>query len=217
MRWVAYGAPAYEELRRVIGRVKAADPMAPVTLIVPSNLCGTIARRTLAATLRDEGRRGVAGLTILTLDRLAELVAAPQLTAAGRRPATAPVLAAAWRRELAADARSFEPVAQHPATVRALAEAHRALRDLSAAALDGLAATGTLPADVVELHRRVADRLAGRWYDVHDLRAAARRLLDERATPTLGQLGTVVLFLPQDLDRAPESSARRWPGPVPRR
>src|SRR4051794_9099462 len=107
VHWVAYGAVAYAELRRVVGVSKAADPMAPVTLIVPSNLCGTIARRTLAATMGG----GVAGLAVLTLDRLAELVAAPRLTAGGRRPTTAPVLTAAWRRELTADPRSFESVA----------------------------------------------------------------------------------------------------------
>jgi hypothetical protein len=166
VRWVAYGAPAYDELRRVVAAAKADDALAPVTLVVPSNLAGTIARRTLARMRRPGGGTGVAALTVLTVDRLAELVASPALVARGRRPATAPVLAAAWRQELADDARSFGPVAEHPATVRALVDAYRALRDVSPEARGAVAATGQLPRDVVTLFEGAATRLDARWYDV---------------------------------------------------
>jgi len=72
----AYGAAAYDVLREVIERVKRDDPLAPVTLIVPSNLAGTVARRTLATTTTAHGV-GIAGLAVLTVDRLADLLAAP--------------------------------------------------------------------------------------------------------------------------------------------
>jgi len=56
-----------------------------VSVLVPTHLCGVIARRILAQGVA--GRPGVAGLSVLTVDRLAELIAAPALTglADGRR------------------------------------------------------------------------------------------------------------------------------------
>ena len=75
--------------------------MAPVTIVVPTNVAGIVARRHLAAGVGD-GRPGVAALDVTTLDRLAERLAAPSL--APRRPVTPPVLAAAWRSALATGA-----------------------------------------------------------------------------------------------------------------
>ncbi len=190
----AYGRAAQDLLTQLVVTAKADDPLAEVTILVPTNLCGTLARRALA-----RHRSGVAGLTVLTVDRLAELLAAPTLVAQQRRPTTGPVLSAAWRQALRDDAGLFDPVAQHPATVTALVGAHRQLRDLSATALDAVATSGPLPSDVVRLHRQVVRALADRWYDATDLRAAAVEAL--ATSPALDALGTVVLYLLQDLDR----------------
>ncbi len=206
VRSTAYGSAAYASLRAVVGEAKRHDAMAPVTVVVPSNIVGIIARRTLASTLTpasdDRGARGVAGITMLTLDRLAELVAAPALAAAGRRPATAPVLTTAWQRELASDPLSFAPVADHPATVTALVEAHRRLRDVSPEALERIAAVDRLREHTVSLFGRVVARLAPAFYDVHDLRGVAAASLEAGTAPSVDELGTVVVFLPQDLDRS---------------
>lgn len=200
-----YGAPAYEVLRDVVEAIKHDDPLAPFTLIVPTNIAGITARRALAATTTSFGI-GIAGLTVLTLDRLAELVAAPTLTADGRRPATGPVLSAAWRAALRDDAGLFAEVADHPATVTALVNAHRQVRDLSDGARAMIASSGMpLPADVIRLHNQVMARLSDRWYDSADLRTAAARETD--AGPA--DLGAVVLFLPQDLDQASCHLVRR--------
>jgi ATP-dependent helicase/nuclease subunit A len=188
-----YGAAAYVALGEVVAAAKGDDPLAPVTLVVPTNLCGVVARRVLARGYRD-GRPGVAGLSVATLPRLAERLAAPGLSAAGRRPLTTPVLGAAWRRALAADPGPLEPVARHPATVWALVEAYRALRDLSDGALDAVAGTSALCGHVIGLYRRVAGMLAVGWYDTVDL---LREAAQAEAPP-----GTVVVFLPQDLDRS---------------
>jgi len=174
--WTGYGAAAYEALRGVVGEVKGDDPLAPVSVLVPTHLCGVIARRVLAWGVG--GRAGVAGLSVLTVDRLAELIAAPALTGAGRRPATNPVVAAAWRRALAESAGPFAPVAAHPATVQALAAAHRELREVDQAALDAIAGCGEpVATDLVRLHRRVTGLLAADWYDTTDLRRAAASVL----------------------------------------
>src|ERR1019366_5762038 len=99
--WTSYGAPAHDALGLAVAEAKDGDPLAPVSVLVPANLCGVAARRVLARGVA--GRGGVAGLSVLTVDRLAERIAAPALTGAGRRPATNAVLAAAWRRALAED------------------------------------------------------------------------------------------------------------------
>ena len=207
--WTGYGGLAYGALRQVVGEVKADDPLAPVSVLVPSHLCGVIARRVLARGVG--GRPGIAGLSVLTVDRLAERVAAAELTGAGRRPATSPVVAAAWRRALAEDAGVFAPVAAHPATVRALAAAHRELREVDKAGLDAIAACGEpVAGDLVRLHRRVAGLLAADWYDPSDLRRAAAAVL--RGQPSQGrEVGVAVVFLPQELSPSATAMLRELP------
>ena len=56
-----YGRGALEALRSTVARVKHDDPMAPVTLLLPNNIAGIVARRHLAAGLTG-GTTGVAGL-----------------------------------------------------------------------------------------------------------------------------------------------------------
>ena len=162
-------------------RGKTGDPLAPVTVLVPTQLCGVAARRALAHGVGE--RAGVAGLSVLTVDRLAERIAAPALVGSGRRPATGPVLAAAWRRALDEDPGVFGPVAGHRSTVRALAEAHRELREVDAAALDVIAGSREpIAVDLVRLHRRVVTLLAADWYDTKDLRETATATLRRRAS-----------------------------------
>ena len=77
----AYGVAALEKLRAVVAGLKADDPMKPVTLLLPNNLAGVVARRFLALT-------GIAGIYLATLPRLAEQLAAGVCShRAARRPA----------------------------------------------------------------------------------------------------------------------------------
>jgi predicted nucleic acid-binding Zn ribbon protein len=153
----------------VLSGLKCNDPLRTVTILVPNQKFGVAVRRFLARGI--DGRAGVAGLSVLTVDRLAEQVATPTLVGSGRRPATDAVIAAAWRRALDEEPGSFALVATHPATVRALAAAHRELQEIDDAAHDAIAQCGNpVTADLVRLHRRVVQVLAGSWYDVTDLR-----------------------------------------------
>ncbi|MEV6487492.1 PD-(D/E)XK nuclease family protein [Actinoplanes sp. NPDC051633] len=172
--WTDHGRLAYGALRSAVAALKRDDPMAPVTVLVRTNLTGTHVRRALAHGVG--GGPGIAVLDVLTVDRLAERIGAPVMAGSGRRPATRPVLAAAWRRALQIDPGHFGPVAGHPATVRALAAAHTQLREVDEPGLDKIAAAGPISADLVRLHRIVEDTLAADWYDVVDLRAIARDL-----------------------------------------
>jgi len=105
-----YGNEALQRLTTAVPDLKSDDPMAPVTILVPNNIAGIVARRHLAAGL-DDGSSGVAAVEITTLPRLAERLAAHTL--APRRPATRTVTAA-WRIALSEPPDIFEPVPDHP-------------------------------------------------------------------------------------------------------
>lgn len=201
----AYGAAALECLEAVVARLKADDPMTPVTLLLPNNLAGVIARRHLA-------RSGVAGLYLATLERLAEQLAAGVLSP--RRPATRPIVAATWRTALSKAPGIFEEVAEHPSTIQALASAHRELRDLTDPALEKVTHASTLGPDLVRLHRHVTTELAADWYDETDLlRAAATRLAASPAV--VGELGALVLFFRRSSPSPRQPSSRRSARPRP--
>ncbi|WP_238176697.1 PD-(D/E)XK nuclease family protein [Kribbella albertanoniae] len=188
----AYGAAALDRLHAVVTRLKADDPMAPVTLLLPNNLAGVVARRYLATT-------GIAGLFLATLERLAEQLAASVLSP--RRPATRPIVAATWRTALSKAPGIFQDVADHPSTIQALASAHRELRDLSEPALDKVAGASVLGPDLVRLHRQIRSDLGTDWYDETDLLRAASARVD--AEPEIvRELGALVLYLPQELTQA---------------
>lgn len=201
--WSAYGRPAVEALHARVATAKRGDPLRPVTIVVPTNYVGVSVRRLLASGelgATSSAGAGLVGVTLLTVYRLAELLGAPRLAAAGRRPVSTPVLAAAVRRALPTDAGRFAPVAEHPATQAALVGAYRELSDLSEASLTRLAATGQRAAEVVALHRRVRTLLAADWYAEADLMAAATDALQGRA-PVLDDVGTLLVHLPQKLSR----------------
>lgn len=188
----AYGRPATELLTAQVRAIKGGDPLAPVTVVVPSNYAAVATRRALAAQ-----PRGVANVSFLTLYRLAERLGAPALAAAGRRPISAPVLVQATRAALAAEPGVFALVADHPATELALAGAARELAGLTDGALDGVAAGSARAADVVRIARRVRAGLSPAWHDEHDLVAAATSAVRDGA-----DVGPVVVHLLQELSPA---------------
>jgi ATP-dependent helicase/nuclease subunit B len=200
----AYGRAAVESLRHVVSEFKHDDPMAPVTVLVPNNVAGIIARRHLAAGLAGRGN-GVAGLYVSTLARLAEQIASPSLHP--RRPATNAIAAAAWRAALDETPGCFERVKEHPATIRALTNAHRQLRDLSQAAREKARHATTLSPDLLRLHESVSSRLAEEWYDTTDLLMTAAALIEHHPAHAL-EYGGIVLYLPQELSQAEAAFAR---------
>src|SRR5688500_12252640 len=104
VRYTPYGRPAVELVHARIAEAKRGDRLRPVRVLVPTIYVGVSVRRLLASGRLGAltgGQAGVAGLTLLTLYRLAELLGAPRLAAAGRRPVSTAVMAAAVRRALA--------------------------------------------------------------------------------------------------------------------
>jgi RecB family exonuclease len=194
----SYGAPALRALRDAVATAKAADPLAPVTVVVSSNPSGVAARRQLgrgAAGPIWGTTPGLAGVTFVTPYRLAELLGSSRLAAAGRRPVSTPVIAAAVRRVLATEPGVFADVATHPTTEQRLVAAHRELSELGADSLTALGRTSRRAADVVRIHRATGALLASGWFQEQDLAAAAVEAV--LADPgTLRSFGPVVVHLP---------------------
>lgn len=199
---VPYGPAAAAALHRCVAAAKAGDPLAPVTVVVPSNYVGVAARRHLASAHSGGigGRgEGVAGVMFATPYRLAELLGAPVLAAAARRPVSTPVVAAALRRALAEEPGIFADVSEHAATEEALVGAYRELSAASASARAAVAAASRRAADVVRICALAREHLSAGWYDEADLVAAACDALPGGAMTA--ELGAVVVYLPQDTNR----------------
>lgn len=179
----AYGRPATELLAARIASVKSGDPLAPVTVVVPSNYAAVSTRRALAAR-----PGGVANVDFVTLYRLAERLGGRALAAAGRRPVNAPVLGQAVRAILTRDPGVFSPVAGHPATELALVSAVRELAAVAEPQLDSLAEAGPRAADVVRIARSVRAGLSGEWFDEHDLVRSATEAADALDSPVIVHL-----------------------------
>ena len=189
---VGFGADARGALGDIVRRVKAEDPLAPVTVIVPSNYTGLSLRRALGAR-----SGGIAVLEMLTMADLAERIGGPSLQREARRPASDMVVAAAVRIALHEDPGPFGPVAEHHQTTEALSRAHRELRDLSAHQLDAVARTSPRASGVVDICRRVRASLRQGWYDESDLMSAAAEGLDELPS----ELGSISVYLPRRLNQ----------------
>ncbi len=193
----AYGPPAHEALAEAVARAKQGDPLAAVTVVVPANTVGVAARRRLGRH-GTGGRRGIAGARFVTPYGLAELVGAHRAAGARLRPVSTPAIAGAVRAALRSDPGHFAGVHTHPATERALVQAHRELSELTPAALDRLAAASTRAADVVRVHRQVRLALDSRFSNEQSLVDAAVEVLRKGEFPA-AELGRLVLFLPQAL------------------
>ena len=140
VRLVPYGPPARAALTEVIAGAKHNDPLAPVTVVVPSNYAGLALRRALAvSTLPGSSQPGLVNVRFMVLARVIELVGAPRLAARGRRPLTAPYRAEAVRAAVEANPGPFADVALLGSTERSLQSTFHDLSDLPTAALDALA------------------------------------------------------------------------------
>lgn len=199
VEWAPYGRRAAHALRAAVLEAKGTDPLAPVTVVVPSNQVGVAARRLLGSGELGPsagGSAGIAAVSFLTVYRLAELLGAARLAAQGRRPVSVPVIACALRGALNDEPGIFAPVAGQAATEDALVSAYRELRDIPGTVLERLAAQSRRAADVVRLCRAARRRLQAEFSDEEDLMEAAVQVVRSATSPQL-ELGRVVVYLPQ--------------------
>ena len=190
---VAYGRAASEALAAGVTSAKAAGPLVPVTVIVPSNFVGLSARRLLGSgALEHGGKGGVANVSFVTPFRLAEMTAADLLLE--QQPITNPVLGAAVRQVLAKDPDVYRPVAQHEATEAALAALFAELSNVDEAGLESISEEGSTAALLaVKFYRRIAAQLDG-FHTEHDLATAAADRPD--LADRLSSFGHLIWYLP---------------------
>lgn len=191
-----YGRPAAAKLAELIHHLKAGDPLAPVTVVAPTNACGLASRRALAI----DGE-GIAAVNFIRLYDLAErLVGAKMAHRHGRRPLSDRVLSAAVRNTLAVAPGLFEATARHPATEQALVSCYKELKEIPDPALDSLASQSSRAADAVRICRTVRSGLKAQWYDGADLiESAIERIESGDAALALAETGHLIVYLPQSL------------------
>ncbi len=191
MQFVEHGPPAREVLREAVREAKGPDPLAPVTVVVPSTYAGLALRRELARP------DGLVNVRFLALARLAELLGAPALAEQRRRPLTRPLRAEAVRAVLADAGPPLAAVAGHPATERALDASFLELRAAGGDTVEQLTRAGDPAASVARLYPEFRSRTTG-FYDDEDLALAAATALASEP-PALREIGHVVLYLPTRL------------------
>lgn len=188
----APGSPARAALWKLVAAAQADDPLASVTVAVPSAYAGLSLRHELGH------RRGLVNVRFAVLARVAELLGAPLLAASGRVPLGAARRLEAVHAALQAAPGPFAAVARHAATEAGL---DMTLRDLRRASPDALAslrdasARGDAVADLYDRFRA----LTVDTYDDQDLVAAAADAVRAGAED---ELGSVIVFAPRHLSFA---------------
>lgn len=158
---------ALPSLAEAVRLVKDGHPLAPVTVIVPTNAVGVTARRWLGA------HGGIAAIELVTPTRLAERIAGAELAAAGRLPVSTPLIDLMVREVLRAAPGDYEPVAGHPSTVTSLRDLHRELRLAGPGAGRLLQNSSRRAREAARVSSMVAERLTAKWFDEADLLALA--------------------------------------------
>ncbi len=198
VRLAPYGPPSRAALTALIAEAKRNDPLAPVTVVVPSNYAGLAQRRALAvSTFPGSSQPGLVNVRFMVLARVIELIGASQLAARGRRPLTAPFRAEAVRAVVEANPGPFADVALLGSTERSIQSTFRDLTDTPNAALDAVAGVNHRSANVVALYRDFRARTAD-CYDEHDLAVAATESINA-GSAALTDIGRVIIYLPRTL------------------
>jgi len=194
---VPHGDPARRALWDAVDAAQADDPLAPVTVAVPSPHCGLSLRR-------ERGRSGLVNVRFLALARIAELLGAPSLAASGRRPLTAAIRAETVHAVLSAAPDWLAPVAGHPSTEERLAASFVDLERAGGEARRVLTAGGGRVADVVRLFEEFRARTTP-FYDEEEVVAAAAEVVTDGGAASRDEIGHVVVHLPIALSPAEEA------------
>lgn len=200
VRSVAFGREATLGLAEAVAEAQRADPLAPVTVVTPSNFAGLSVRRLLASTehTMPGSATGLVNVGFATLFQVAMQVGTAEVVRTGRRPLSSAVLGAAIRSVLNEAPGYFAPVANHAATETAI---ERIYGELSRAHPDTrarLAASGsTQTRELLRLFDAIRARISG-FYDEDALFRAAIDVV-HRSDPEVDRLGTIIFFLPERL------------------
>ncbi len=198
---VTHGAGAIDRLAELVAA--RADPLAPLTVLVPSNYATVGVRRALGA------RGGAAQVAVLTPLGLASQLVARELAEEGWSPLSAAQLGALVRAELDAAPGPFARVARHPTTEAAIVSAYAELAEV----LAGLGGARPPATPTVAFVQRVRDRvLARQRFDGAFVVGRARERLVRDGAVDLGQ---VVFFLLDEVGLADQALLETLLGRAP--
>ncbi len=184
-----------EALWRLVLEVKGDDPLAPVTVVGPSSYANLSLRQELGAD-------GFANVRFIVLPVLAELLGGAEMARSGRRPLTS-VVERVWLRDVLVGATGpLASVSVHSATQASVRASFRELRQADKGLLARLETKGELRSELVGLYREFRRRVSGGWYDSEDLAGAAAGAVRREEAPALGDLGTILFYLPRNVSPA---------------
>ena len=182
---------AQERLERLLAEYQADDPLAPVTVVVPSTYAALHLRR-------DIGRRGLVNVRFMVLPRLAELLGAASLAARRQRPLKPLIESVAVRRAAEQASGRLEPFRNHPSFHSSLRSTFRDLRLGGPNALTTLKRRGEIPGEIVRLYSLFRS-FTEEYYDREALADAAADAVAGGDTTALSDLGPVIAYLLSDL------------------
>ena len=185
------GRQSPESLWSVVQSVQSDDPLAPVTVVGPSNYANLSLRQ-------DFARSGFVNVRFIVFSRLAEFLGAPRMARDGRTPLTRVIENAAVRSVASNATGPLGDLREHSSTLHSLKQSFRELRSVQRASLDALAGSGELQSETVRLYRRFRRDTAG-FYDDEDLARAAAESVDDRPAAGFEDIGSIVFYMPRDL------------------
>ena len=190
-----------ETIWQLVRNAKKDDVLAPVTVIGPTRYANLSLRHEL-------GRSGFINVRFIVLPVLLEMLGAPSLARAGRKPLTAVLESVALQSALSQSTGPLAPVREHPSTLTSVRASFRELRRVDGTVLDALEAQGGVRSELVGLYRSFRKSTTDEWYDVDDLAASAAEAVLNGDTAGLDDLGLIVFYLPGDLS-TPETGLIR--------
>ena len=184
-----------ETLWQLVRDAKAADPLAPVTVVGPTRFANLALRQEL-------GRSGFINVRFEVLSKVSEMLGGANLARLGRLPLTQTMESVSLRHVLAESTGPLASVSAHQSTQTSLRSSFRGLRREGEDLLTALEAQGGLRGEVARLYRSYRTKIAGGWHDREDLTEAAAGALRQGDPPALDDLGIMVFYLPRNVSPA---------------
>lgn len=194
-----WGENARAALGQVIARLKADDPLAPVTVVTPNFYSGLALRRVAAGLeLRNGDSRGIANVSFTTLPRLAADLGAPALIEKGLRQITPERAAEAVRAALSRAIPSKDPLSplvSNPSTEQAFSRVIAELEQVPEELIEALLESEKPLAGWSVAVLREYKKLTAGYYGSAEVAAAGAAVIKDNPD-RLDAIGDVVLHCP---------------------
>ena len=182
-------SPALRDtLWQIVSEAKNGDPLAPVTVIGPAVI--------QIQSRQDLGQGGFINVRFNVLPALMEQLGAASLARDGRNPLTSVIKSVALRTVLSDSEGYLAPVRDHPSTLTSIRSSFREFQRVDSSVLEALTRQDSVSGEVARLYQKFRETIAGQWFEVDDLAAAATDAVRNHDTSGLDDLGHLVFYLP---------------------